>query len=151
VACVVDCRNAGVVLNKLPANLNVMYDGLLREHAEHSNVPKDLQMLILQSTTHATRPLRLLEVAEMIKVSMSHFDHLSDLKKSKGAGGMCSRLQNKHLEVFRNLQMLILQSTTHATRPLRLLEVAEMIKVTHTPLGRVVAHHTSRSGWQATC
>jgi hypothetical protein len=25
--------------------------------------------------------------------------------------------------------------TTHATRPLRLLEVAEMIKVTHTPLG----------------
>jgi hypothetical protein len=34
--------NAGVVLNKLPANLNVMYDGLLREHAEHSNVPKDL-------------------------------------------------------------------------------------------------------------
>ncbi|CAG8372237.1 unnamed protein product [Penicillium salamii] len=61
--------DAGDVLDKLPLNLNVMYDGLLREHAEHSNIPKNLQILILQSITHATRPLRLLEVAEMIKAT----------------------------------------------------------------------------------
>ncbi|KAJ5959558.1 uncharacterized protein N7479_006708 [Penicillium vulpinum] len=74
--------NAGDVLNKLPANLNVMYDGLLREHAEHSNVPKDLQILILQSITHATRPLRLLEVAEMIKATYTPLG-TSSLKEIK--------------------------------------------------------------------
>lgn len=57
------------VLKKLPTDLNVMYNDLLREHAKRSNVPDDLQLLILQSITHATRPLRLLEVAEMIKAT----------------------------------------------------------------------------------
>ncbi|KAJ5369177.1 uncharacterized protein N7496_008937 [Penicillium cataractarum] len=57
------------VLKKLPADLNVMYNELLREHGKRSNVPGDLQLLILQSITHATRPLRLLEVAEMIKAT----------------------------------------------------------------------------------
>ncbi|KAJ5738435.1 hypothetical protein N7493_001590, partial [Penicillium malachiteum] len=57
------------VLKKLPADLNVMYNELLREHAKRSNVPEDLPLLILQSITHSTRPLRLLEVAEMIKAT----------------------------------------------------------------------------------
>ncbi|CEJ61617.1 hypothetical protein PMG11_10147 [Penicillium brasilianum] len=57
------------VLMKLPADLNVMYNDLLREHTKRSNVPDDLQLLILQSITHATRPLRLLEVAELIKAT----------------------------------------------------------------------------------
>ncbi|CAG8928949.1 unnamed protein product [Penicillium salamii] len=70
------------VLGKLPINLNVMYDGLLREHAEHSNVPKNLQILILQSITHATRPLRLLEVAEMIKATHAPLGS-SNLKEIK--------------------------------------------------------------------
>ncbi|KAJ5198176.1 uncharacterized protein N7498_007293 [Penicillium cinerascens] len=57
------------VLKKLPADLNMMYNDLLREHAKRSNVPDDLQLLILQSITHATRPLRLLELAEMVKAT----------------------------------------------------------------------------------
>ncbi|KAJ5613645.1 hypothetical protein N7528_007299 [Penicillium herquei] len=57
------------VLQKLPADLNVMYNELLREHSKRSNIPEDLQLLILQSITHSTRPLRLLEVAEMIKAT----------------------------------------------------------------------------------
>ncbi|GLI72424.1 hypothetical protein PoHVEF18_000600 [Penicillium ochrochloron] len=57
------------VLKRLPADLNVMYNDLLREHAKRSNVPDDLQLLILQSITHATRPLRLLELAELIKAT----------------------------------------------------------------------------------
>lgn len=57
------------ILKELPADLNMMYNDLLREHAKRSNVPDDLQLLILQSITHVTRPLRLLEVAEMIKAT----------------------------------------------------------------------------------
>ncbi|OQE15475.1 hypothetical protein PENSTE_c028G00702 [Penicillium steckii] len=55
------------VLKELPADLNVMYENLLHEHSKRSNVPNDLQLLVLQFVTHATRPLRLLEMAEMVK------------------------------------------------------------------------------------
>ncbi|KAJ6088667.1 hypothetical protein N7486_009928 [Penicillium sp. IBT 16267x] len=58
-----------VVLETLPADLNMMYNDLLREHAKRSNVPDEFQLLILQFVTHATRPLRLLEVAEMAKAT----------------------------------------------------------------------------------
>lgn len=58
-----------MVLEKLPADLNVMYNDLLCDHAKRSNVPAEFQRLILQFVTHATRPLRLLEVVEMAKAS----------------------------------------------------------------------------------
>lgn len=54
------------VLKTLPADLNVMYDELLREHLKRSNISSEIQFLILQLVTHATRPLRLLEIAEVI-------------------------------------------------------------------------------------
>lgn len=55
------------VLRELPADLNIMYENLLHEHSKRTNVPDDLQLLVLQFVTHATRPLRLLEMAEMVK------------------------------------------------------------------------------------
>lgn len=54
------------VLDTLPMDLHAMYTNLLRVHASRSGVPHDIQLLILQSVTHASRPLRLLELAEMI-------------------------------------------------------------------------------------
>jgi hypothetical protein len=57
------------VLRTLPADLHEMYTSLLREHATRSGVPQDIQLLILQWVTHATRPLRLLELAEMISAT----------------------------------------------------------------------------------
>ncbi|KAJ5535052.1 hypothetical protein N7527_001306 [Penicillium freii] len=59
--------DANEVLEALPADLNVMYNNLLHEHAIRSAVPEDLQLLVLQFVTHATRPLRILEIAEMAK------------------------------------------------------------------------------------
>jgi hypothetical protein len=55
------------VLSKLPTDLNVMYTELLREHAQRSKVSTEIQDLILQAVTHTTRPLRLIELAEMIR------------------------------------------------------------------------------------
>jgi hypothetical protein len=57
------------VLRTLPADLHSMYTRLLREHSVRSRVPDDIQLLILQSVTHTTRPLRLIEMAEMIRVT----------------------------------------------------------------------------------
>lgn len=56
------------VLAHLPADLNVLYTDLLREHARRSGISPSVQHLILQSVTHATKPLRLLELAEMCRV-----------------------------------------------------------------------------------
>lgn len=54
------------VLNALPTDLNLMYNGLIREHAKRSNISDEIQLLVLQFVTHATRPLRLLEIAEVM-------------------------------------------------------------------------------------
>jgi ankyrin repeat protein len=74
--------NPEVLLKTMPIDLNVMYNDLLREHAKRSNIPDDFQLLILQFVTHATRPLRLLEVAEMTKASHVPFKDYS-LKEIK--------------------------------------------------------------------
>ncbi|KAF7557229.1 hypothetical protein G7Z17_g762 [Cylindrodendrum hubeiense] len=70
------------VLSQLPTDLNVLYTDLLKEHAQRSGVAADIQHLILQSVTHASRPLRLLELAEMIKV-VSPDGFTRDLKTTK--------------------------------------------------------------------
>ena len=71
------------VLKELPTDLNVMYDDLLREHTRRTGISHDLQLLIMQSVTHASRPLRLLELSDMIDVTQFS-DSERDLKKAKG-------------------------------------------------------------------
>ncbi|KAF4447823.1 hypothetical protein F53441_8689 [Fusarium austroafricanum] len=60
-------------LAKMPVDLSVMYSDILREHMERTNLSEGLYILILQLVTHATRPLRLLEIADCIKVTRPHF------------------------------------------------------------------------------
>ncbi|KAK3328716.1 ankyrin repeat-containing domain protein [Apodospora peruviana] len=55
------------VLTTLPRDLNAMYNDLLLEHARRSEIPSDIQLLILSWVTHATRPLRLIELAEVVR------------------------------------------------------------------------------------
>ncbi|KAJ5385402.1 hypothetical protein N7517_003313 [Penicillium concentricum] len=73
--------DANEVLKRLPADLNVMYNDLLHEHARRAAVPEDLQLLVLQFVTHATRPLRILEIAEMAKNVQASTDRT--LKETK--------------------------------------------------------------------
>lgn len=74
--------NIKVVLDSLPADMNQMYTDLLHEHSRRSGVPDAIQRLILQWVTHATRPLRLLEMAEMINVTYNK-DAARDLRSTK--------------------------------------------------------------------
>jgi hypothetical protein len=70
------------VLKALPADLHDLYTRLLREHAIRSGVPEEVQLLILQWVTHATRPLRLLELAEMLNTTY-RTDSDRDLRAQK--------------------------------------------------------------------
>ncbi|KAJ5771991.1 hypothetical protein N7520_002520 [Penicillium odoratum] len=72
--------NVQEALNALPTDLNTMYNEMLREHAQRSNVPSELQLLILQFVTHATRPLRLLEIAEMLNIQSKCNQTLKETK-----------------------------------------------------------------------
>ncbi|KAK4205580.1 ankyrin repeat-containing domain protein [Triangularia verruculosa] len=69
------------VMTALPLDLNAMYTDLLREHSQRSAVPGDLQLLILSWVTHATRPLRLLELAAILKSTCS--DANMDMREAK--------------------------------------------------------------------
>ncbi|KAJ3525625.1 hypothetical protein NM208_g11560 [Fusarium decemcellulare] len=60
-------------LTTMPVNLSVMYSNLLREHMGRTGLPEGLYMLILQLVTHATRPLRLLEISDCIKVTQPQY------------------------------------------------------------------------------
>ncbi|PNP56983.1 hypothetical protein THARTR1_02825 [Trichoderma harzianum] len=70
------------ILETLPANLNVMYTTLLKEHSRRSGIPHHVQLLVLQWVTHANRPLRLLEMSEMLSVTRQ-LDGIRELKEAK--------------------------------------------------------------------
>ncbi|KAL8947913.1 MAG: hypothetical protein Q9222_005850 [Ikaeria aurantiellina] len=59
--------NLNIILEDLPTGMDAMYTVLLQEHSRRSGVSRALQKLILEWITHANRPLRLLEVAEIIR------------------------------------------------------------------------------------
>ncbi|EGX95550.1 ankyrin 2,3/unc44, putative [Cordyceps militaris CM01] len=56
-------------LETLSQDLNVIYNGLLQDHARRSGLAEETQLLIMQFVTHATRPLRLRELASMMNVT----------------------------------------------------------------------------------
>ena len=111
------------VLGKLPADLNAMYSNLLAEHARTSGVSEDTQRLLLCWVTHATRPLRLLEMAEMLKIT--HYGRTSSadtevLKKAKAlVRAACGPLLEIHPDetvsvVHHSLTEFLLGSTRSA-------------------------------------
>uniref|UniRef100_A0A8H7NB50 NACHT domain-containing protein n=1 Tax=Bionectria ochroleuca TaxID=29856 RepID=A0A8H7NB50_BIOOC len=57
------------VIGQLPVDLNALYTDLLNEHAKRSGIEPRVQHLILQAVTHATRPLRLLELTDLVMVA----------------------------------------------------------------------------------
>ncbi|KAL2203308.1 ankyrin [Sarocladium strictum] len=56
------------VTSQLPADLNMLYTDLIQTHRHRSGVAESIQLLILQAITHAVRPLRLIELANLIMV-----------------------------------------------------------------------------------
>ena len=69
-------------LVQLPSGLDTLYSDLLKQHIDRSGVSANTQYLLLQAVTHAARPLRLLELAEMMRV-VSSSASAPDLKSMK--------------------------------------------------------------------
>lgn len=62
----VDIASAENALLTLPSSMEDMYSQMLHDHSQVAGVPQKRQMLILQLATHASRPLRLLEIATVL-------------------------------------------------------------------------------------
>ncbi|KAJ5288157.1 hypothetical protein N7478_003843 [Penicillium angulare] len=106
-------------LKALPMDLNVMYNELLLEHARRSNVPSELQILILQFVTHATRPLRLLELAEMLN---THSEHNQTFKETKtlvrtACGPLLEVLPDETVSVIHHTLTEFLKGYTRSRAP----------------------------------
>ncbi len=59
----------------IPADLTNMYTNLLQEHSRKTiGAPDGLQEFLLQLVTHATRALRLLEIADLVRLTQKQDD-----------------------------------------------------------------------------
>ncbi|KAF1963678.1 ankyrin [Byssothecium circinans] len=108
--------HAKTVLEALPADLHEMYTNLLHEHSQRSGVPAGIQLFILQWVTHAARPLRLLEVAEILNVAYRPEDE-RDLKATKdlvraAAGPLLEILPDETVSVIHHSFTEYLKCTT---------------------------------------
>ena len=65
-----------------------MYNEILVEYCTHSGVTRPLQLLVLQWVTHCSRPLRVLELATILKF-VPYFTELVDLQAAKNAARTC--------------------------------------------------------------
>lgn len=67
--------NVPTNLAVIPADLTNMYTNLLQEHSRKViGVPDGLQEFVLRLVTHATRALRLLEIADLVRLTQKQYD-----------------------------------------------------------------------------
>ena len=109
------------VLQDLPADLNTLYQQLLSEHARRSSVSEDFQLHVLQWVTHASRPLRLLELAEMVNTTGTEKGS-RDLKACKAlvrttCGPLIEILPDETVSVVHHSLTEFLKGTTRASGP----------------------------------
>ncbi|CEI70723.1 hypothetical protein FVEN_g793 [Fusarium venenatum] len=69
-------------LGDAPIDLSAMYRNLLQEHMGRTDLPEGLCLFVLQLVTHATRPLRLLEIADCVKVTRPQMGEDTGILKS---------------------------------------------------------------------
>lgn len=67
-------------LQSLPTDLAVIYESLLEEHAWRSTISASLQQVILECVIYATRPLRLLELADLLQVTRKDTHDLGEIQ-----------------------------------------------------------------------
>ncbi|KAL8982041.1 MAG: hypothetical protein Q9205_003344 [Flavoplaca limonia] len=72
--------NIEALLGSLPMGMDEMYTTLLSEYSRRSGVDAEIQRLVLQWITHVIRPLRLLEVAELVLSISTEYGSIQETK-----------------------------------------------------------------------
>lgn len=100
----VENKDLEPLLRDLPIGVDRMYTSLLTQHSLRSGVTHEVQVLILQWITHASRPLRLLELAELVR-SVPTESSLGDIQEIKNVirsacGPLLTILPDETLQVI---------------------------------------------------
>jgi len=108
-------------IHKLIFDLNDMYIGILQERAWRSGIAEKTQVMILQWVTHATRPLRLLELADIRGVAIEGRDKHT-LKANKDlvradCGPLLEVLPDETVSVVHHSLTEFLIGTARAQKP----------------------------------
>ncbi|KAL8860194.1 MAG: hypothetical protein Q9178_003458 [Gyalolechia marmorata] len=108
--------NIEALLGGLPSGMDDMYTTLLNDHSKRSRITTKLQMLILQWITHATRPLRLLEVAELIRSVSPDYESIQETKITvrSACGPLLTVLPDETLQVIHHSFTEFLINTTRS-------------------------------------
>ncbi|KAJ4289329.1 hypothetical protein N0V88_007080 [Collariella sp. IMI 366227] len=87
-------------LDRLPRTLRAVYEDMLKEHARRSGVTAEQQAKILMCVTHASRPLRLIELGSLL-ARMLHVDlrRGKDLVRA-GCGRLLELLEDETVSVI---------------------------------------------------
>ncbi|KAK4158282.1 ankyrin repeat-containing domain protein [Chaetomidium leptoderma] len=87
-------------LDRLPRTLRAVYEDMLKEHARRSGVTAEQQAKILMCVTHASRPLRLIELGSLLS-RMLHVDlrRGKDLVRA-GCGRLLELLEDETVSVI---------------------------------------------------
>ncbi|KAL2147354.1 hypothetical protein VTI28DRAFT_9818 [Corynascus sepedonium] len=87
-------------LDRLPRTLRAVYESMLKEHARRSGVTAEQQAKILMCVTHASRPLRLIELGSLL-ARLLHVDlrRGKDLVRA-GCGRLLELLEDETVSVI---------------------------------------------------
>ncbi|EAQ92988.1 hypothetical protein CHGG_01223 [Chaetomium globosum CBS 148.51] len=87
-------------LDRLPRTLRAVYEDMLKEHARRSGVTAEQQAKILMCVTHASRPVRLIELGSLLS-RMLHVDlrRGKDLVRA-GCGRLLELLEDETVSVI---------------------------------------------------
>ena len=111
-------------LRQLPSSLEEMYVELLKEHSARSGASLNFQSLLLSWITHASRPLRVTELAALVN-SFNDRGGLNDSQDTKpivrtACGPLLEILDDETVQVIHHsfTEFLLDNSRVSATRPI---------------------------------
>ncbi|KAH8714742.1 ankyrin repeat-containing domain protein [Ilyonectria robusta] len=103
-------------LRAIPAGLSIVYSNILEEQSDRTDIPVGLQQFVLELVTHATRPLRLLEISDLANVTrdMGNLGTTKNLIRSV-CGPLLEILPDETVHVVHHSLTEFLNGTTRNT------------------------------------
>lgn len=137
---ILDIESVQRSLNSLAVSLEDMYNRMLYDHSQRSNVPQERQLRILQLVTHASRPLRLLEIAglaDMLGLSQDG-KNPKDLVRAS-CGPLLEILEDEGVSVIHHSFTEFLIDTAREGRPVTSSDIPQFPVIVPTATHQLLA------------
>jgi hypothetical protein len=126
-----ESENLEASIENLPPSLNHLYSTLLAEHSTYSGIPQDQQTAILRWLLYCARPLRLLELAELIRYTSKSALTLKEGKNLVRAscGRLLEVLEDETVSVIHHSLFEVFARNHPSENPFAINERVELIRM----------------------